>query len=484
MWRSQPLVLGWYQAGNILLSFAILMAGASVSKVLLVLKHLGICIYSARTYFVHQSKFLFPAILTHWERYRTNLVNELKRKGEVIWCGDGRLDSMGHSAKYGAYTMFCCAIAKIVHFELVQAKQVKSSSDMELKGCQDCFAFLKAAGLTIALFVSDRHRSITKWIREQQPATKHFFDIWHVAKSVSKKLLQVGKESGCELLVKWQRAIKNHLHWCATSTKLGFGELILAKWKSIVRHVCNKHDNHPDPLFRQCVHGPTSRRYWLKKGTNVYNKMKQILMNTRLLNDIKKLSSEDQTSCLEGFHSTLNQFHPKMICFSWLGSYCRHILASLHFNENLLREPQKTKDGKDCLLVTYPKYKFGEEVVREIRVPPTYKYVDEVRELVFSMSMVERNAILSKYKAGIPAPLNSKFTDRPSRAEAIENYNKRKQTETALYPSVEIQSELQASSSNANQQPAKKKRKTPTCRKCKLPMKNHARGSCSGASNT
>lgn len=55
----------------------------------------------------------------------------------------------------------------------------------------------------------------------------------------------------------------------------------------------------------------------------------------------------------------------------------RHILASLHFNENLLREPQKTKDGKDYLLVTYPKYKFGEEVVREIRVSPTYsKYND------------------------------------------------------------------------------------------------------------
>ena len=49
--------------------------------------------------------------------------------------------------------------------------------------------------------------------------------------------------------------------------------------------------------------------------------------------------------------------------------------------------------------------------------------MDEVRELVFSMSMVERNAILSKYKAGIPAPLNSKFTDRPSREGNIENYN-------------------------------------------------------------
>ena len=63
------------------------------------------------------------------------------------------------------------------------------------------FAFLKAAGLTIAMFISDRHQSIAKWIREQEPATKHFF-IWHVAKSVSKRLPQVGKESGvnfCEV---------------------------------------------------------------------------------------------------------------------------------------------------------------------------------------------------------------------------------------------------------------------------------------------
>ncbi|KAK2554153.1 hypothetical protein P5673_024508, partial [Acropora cervicornis] len=85
-------------------------------------------------------------------------------------------------------------------------------------------------------------------------------------------------------------------------------------WKSIIRHVCNKQNHQPDPLFKQCVHGALPRRYWLKKGTNVYNKMKQVLM--------KKLSREDQISCLEGFHSALNQFHPKMICFSWLGTYC------------------------------------------------------------------------------------------------------------------------------------------------------------------
>lgn len=43
-----------------------------------------------------------------------------------------------------------------------------------------------------------------------------------------------------------------------------------------------------------------------------------------LVNDIKKLSADAQTSCLEGFHSTLNHWHPKMVCFSWLGTFCRY----------------------------------------------------------------------------------------------------------------------------------------------------------------
>ena len=102
VWRSQPLVLGRYPAGNILLSFAILMSGASVAKVLLVLKHMGISLYSARTYFLHQSKFLFPAILSYWERYRAALVNELEKKRVhlewrwKIWL-DGTLRNTEHT---------------------------------------------------------------------------------------------------------------------------------------------------------------------------------------------------------------------------------------------------------------------------------------------------------------------------------------------------------------------------------------------------
>jgi len=47
-------------------------------------------------------------------------------------------------------------------------------------------------------------------------------------------------------------------------------------------------------------------------------------------------------------------------------------LASLHFNENVRREIQKSKDGEHYIRVNFPKYKLGEEVVREVTVAPTY----------------------------------------------------------------------------------------------------------------
>ena len=67
--------------------------------------------------------------------------------------------------------------------------------------------------------------------------------------------------------------------------------------------------------------------------------------------------------------------------------------------------------------------------------------MDEIRELVFSMLQAERNSILSKYKAETPAPLNSQFTDKQNRAEAVQNYSKRKQKDTAAYPSGEVTSD-------------------------------------------
>ena len=112
---------------------------------------------------------------------------------------------------------------------------------MELKGAMDCFKFLKVAGLCIDIFVSDRHRSIAKWIRENQPGTKHFLDIWHVAK----RCYRLARKMGVKKIKEWIKSVRKHLYCCATSTSQGFGDLIVAKWTSYLRHVNNKHSNHP-----------------------------------------------------------------------------------------------------------------------------------------------------------------------------------------------------------------------------------------------
>ena len=151
----------------------------------------------------------------------------------------------------------------------LQANETGGSYQTELEGVKRCFGFLQRLGVKIGVFISDRHRGIAKWIRENCPGTTHFFDIWHVARSVTKKLLAASKEKGCEIIQDWMKGIRRHLYWSATSTKPGFGSLILAKWNSFLRHVANKHTDHPDPLYKVCNHGNLPSRKWIKIGEDI-----------------------------------------------------------------------------------------------------------------------------------------------------------------------------------------------------------------------
>ena len=58
-------------------------------------------------------------------------------------------------------------------------------------------------------------------------------------------------------------------------------------------------------------------------GTVVYDKLVETLTENSLVKGIKQASPFSQTSSLEGFHSALNYFAPKMIAYSYVGMYCR-----------------------------------------------------------------------------------------------------------------------------------------------------------------
>ena len=69
-------------------------------------------------------------------------------------------------------------------------------------------------------------------------------------------------------------------------------------------------------------------------GSDVYEKVYDVLTKKPLMNGLNQASPLPQTSCIEGFHSVVNQFAPKMICYSFPGMYCRYLDICYFFTNN------------------------------------------------------------------------------------------------------------------------------------------------------
>lgn len=70
------------------------------------LRHMMLCMYSIRTYLIHQDKLLFPVLLLYWKPYRSTLLNQMKDMKDVVCSGGVRFNSMSQSAKIGCTPCF------------------------------------------------------------------------------------------------------------------------------------------------------------------------------------------------------------------------------------------------------------------------------------------------------------------------------------------------------------------------------------------
>ena len=67
---------------------------------------------------------------------------------------------------------------------IIQSNEVGGSYNMEKEGLSRSVKYLSEQNLTIQFgtLITDRHRSVAKWVGEVLPQTSHRYDIWHVAK--------------------------------------------------------------------------------------------------------------------------------------------------------------------------------------------------------------------------------------------------------------------------------------------------------------
>ena len=127
-WQSQPMLEGM-AAGNLLLSSSILLSGSTFTKVASLADILNLKIFSEKTFYNIQNKYLLPVINEFWLKEQNSTFSELG--GRDLWLsGDGRCDSPGHNAKYGTYTMIDQKTDKIVDFKVVQVSEENYSNAM------------------------------------------------------------------------------------------------------------------------------------------------------------------------------------------------------------------------------------------------------------------------------------------------------------------------------------------------------------------
>ena len=65
-------------------------------------------------------RILCPEVIREFKKQQQELFAQLMERQEVIVGGDARMDSPGHSAKYGSYTTMELSLKKVIDLQLVQ----------------------------------------------------------------------------------------------------------------------------------------------------------------------------------------------------------------------------------------------------------------------------------------------------------------------------------------------------------------------------
>ena len=88
-------------------------------------------------------------------------------------------------------------------FVVIKVTETGSSSKMEVLGFRKCLLYLLDQGFSIEVLATDRHVQIRSIMNKEYSQIQHQFDVWHLCKSIKKKLTTKAKVKGCEDIKFW-----------------------------------------------------------------------------------------------------------------------------------------------------------------------------------------------------------------------------------------------------------------------------------------
>ncbi|XP_063058183.1 uncharacterized protein LOC134451618 [Engraulis encrasicolus] len=419
-WNSQP-VLGSTPAGNLQLAVAIYINGASFTNIGQIFKTMSLKMLSYETFQRHARMYIEPAIVHKWRTTQDGLLAELSQQHLIHLRGDMRTDLPGLTARFGSYTMMDLRNNKVIDIQLVERSEVGANESMETKGLGRSLTLLKDHDVKPDTVVTEARPEIEDFLSEA--TFTHYYDVGHIEKELSKKLQTMSHKKFFPSLKKWFPTIREHLYWTAETSTTGPERE--AKWRSLMYRVQNVHVRS-DPRFPQglltSLRRLKDRPKWLVDGSEALSELRKVLGTEKIVNDIWKLSPHPHTTSLEDFHSVSKRFAPKNVILPYQGRLCRLYLAALHFNENSGRPQATSADGEPLFRVAFLKSQTRECTDKPVMVEPTYRYEEELVDLVFDKVFPDPTPYVEEVlKIPRPPDVPSRF-DQPCSQDVVSGY--------------------------------------------------------------
>lgn len=427
-WSSQPNIRGM-ASGNLLLPASILFSGGSYNKFYHLSELLNLQIISSSEFYRIQDAYLFPVVAEAWKLHQETVFAVLEGNPLNV-SGDGRCDSPGFSAKYGSYTVMDNESGAVIDFQLVQCSEVANSHAMEKAGLQRSLQNMNENGIQVNILATDRHPQIAHFMKTEHPNIQHQYDVWHVAKNIAKKLAKKAASKSCSSLVRWIPSVTNHLWWSAATCNHD-ASLLQEKWTSIIHHTANIHNWTGNNKFHQCSHPALSAterqtKQWLKVGSKAHDTLKDVVLDKKLLKDIRQLTLFCHTGDLEAYHAMLTKYCPKREHFCYKGMLARLQLAALDHNMNLQRKQATTKAGEHRFRLVHPKSK-KEWVVKPIYEKKEYSHLQDLMLDTVNLRQSEKEPIKGRKarKADVELPDTIARVEKPDKSESIKQHRTR-----------------------------------------------------------
>ncbi|XP_029948188.1 uncharacterized protein LOC115388988 isoform X2 [Salarias fasciatus] len=386
-WNSQPTLRFKMQGGDFMLSTNILLSGNDYREVALMFKFMEMGMVSESTFFRIQDSYCKGPILKYWEKTRAEVIQRLRQKEGVVLLSDGRMDSPGHCANFCTYTTIEQESRDIVYIDSIDKRMCGGDSVVMERECFCRSMDALLPDLKIKEMVTDDHPEISALLHPEQGKYKgiqHSVDIWHAAKSLSKKMRQAGTEKKQKEILLWSQDILNHFWYCSKQAKTE--EHFKMMWAGVMHHVCNKHSWDAGSCEHEPLADDSQDKPWMTPGSEAHQVLAGIVLEKQWLTQVKKFINFRSTSDLESFQNHVMMYTAKRMSYTLDIYKARTCLAAIDYNKHNRRGPARNKDGHKMYRKSYNK-KTTTWSVYTMKEKKSYSYIPEIQRAILSMRL-------------------------------------------------------------------------------------------------